>query len=1432
MSVWDFKPETISSTRTGGALFATVVILGGFLRIVLPTGAVSRNSPSKPEIKLAQSSEPAVKSSYSTEIAEKISESFGCLESANASAPPDRVNWRVPPYSRSLSKFIIAFVPDPVHTHLSLLFDRDVEAMESAVPQINFGTEEQPQNFVFDRSILPWRTGSSEAASDPKSAAILAAEKADREKFPGLLIFRMNGDADTPSVSQDSESQDSEGQCPPRKTLFIFLVAETPTSGIRTLQFQNSLHIMREIRKGSGPAGNAKSEPLLLLGPNFSGSLGSLEGQLKQLGQDENISDVFAYSGTVTNDDSAKAFRKSFPETDRLDVRFASFQQNDGYAIEMFARFANSRGFRPEEIAVLSEGDTVYGNQAKSITKQQNNKTTSTNLPVGPNNPPSTSCDNDNSSELAACMVYLNFPREISSFRSAYEKQLASQQQAVRIPGKPSLPLDADDEGKDDDAVAPFAEGQTPLSQEAVMLGLVTELQKHHIKFTILLATNPMDQVFLASYLRSNYPQGRIVVTTPDLMLGSQDDALLNSVLGLNNYSLVPALSDSLCRFGSARGPHVDRLFNSSLSVGIYNATLGLMAILADPSGPSPQMDSSEILFAPYVEYSSADLTQITTNESTCDSSPLLWLTILGRDGYWPIAALTNSDVRSTSYNLPIVPTSETSAKSSSLPEVLSDNSTSPGDEVLHTRTAWNVAYSICLAVLILHLILSWTGSFLSNWEAQAQFARSHDRLGVYVIAIGAFWLSTCFVLLMCTRNPLISWRTVWDLPLTLLLWSPLPVFAVLTTYDFVKLRNQQKTGRILAGLILAMTLFQLLLACNLIHWFPYTWSNRLIHLSSGVSPILPFLLLCVAGYWWAWLSLRSVSIVDLRRPRLPAASRLPQTAVRFSDSEGEKVRNTAHPLGFGWRIVGILGILLLVSLTTLEWKHPLQSLEGNKYDWGYSLALGAVIAVFLSCLIRLVLTWVDYKQILSALDHSPLREAFSRMKRLSWRSMWNPGGSTLRETYRVMSRTLENMVHLKKSVEEEKKKPFGTLFRNQSPLLNLDDLDAVIKEIEKTEQRIGIATRIYRALTLQNAAAGGNGPIVPDLLTDKIPDAQKRLEVLLAKYESYAMQKAERAKCPAGTIDDLKCEQGLLSLAVEQHRVLSLRPYYSTASWNHENQGLLEEIQNDLKLFSSSVEKIEKLFEEENGLEKFAANKECFGEAVSALHGLTDAMQKYIGRFPKEGQGSKDRQKNQEEEKPTECKRVHAELVTGLMDSVESLQKQLANTAGTVFKNILDPIWKDEILPAVSEDERIKRPELKMMRAISEEFVALVYVNFLQSVLLQMRSLVICAGGMYVLILCSMNVYPFEPHPALQVLGVALVVVMAVAVGFVYAEMHRDAILSRLTSTNAGELGWDFWFKFVSAGAIPVFSLLAVQFPEIGKFLFSWLAPAMQALK
>jgi len=185
------------------------------------------------------------------------------------------------------------------------------------------------------------------------------------------------------------------------------------------------------------------------------------------------------------------------------------------------------------------------------------------------------------------------------------------------------------------------------------------------------------------------------------------------------------------------------------------------------------------------------------------------------------------------------------------------------------------------------------------------------------------------------------------------------------------------------------------------------------------------------------------------------------------------------------------------------------------------------------------------------------------------------------------------------------------------------------------------------------------------------------------------------------------------------------------------------------------------------------------------------------------------------------------------LMKRVEALQKEMAKTGAILIRDVLRPMWEvDEEAMTVSSDDRLAKTTLQPFRAMAEEYAALVYVNFLVTVLLRIRTLVLSAGGLYVLIVISMNVYPFEPHPALQTLAVVLLLVMGGAVGYVYAEMHREVILSRLTSTSPGELGMDFWIRFASAAAIPVFSLLATQFPDVNKFLFSWLEPALQAMK
>jgi hypothetical protein len=1395
--------------RSGGLVVAGMFVVSGFARIFSPHPA----APQTP----AQHKTPAVQTQtktpetetkadpYPVELGEKIRESFGCASPENQPTEhPEKNHWNVPENSRGQIRFLFALEPDPAHTHLALLFDRGVEALELAV--------QRDGSYAFDRSILPWQSSPHGSGKSDESNKDTGAQPRKLEKYPGLLIFRKSTE-----LSSGTDYAPSSRSCPAKASLFVFLIAETPTSGIRADQFQNALTIMRQIRDGSTVP--LEYQSLLLLGPNFSGSLDSLRREIQQIPPDLHISNIAVYSGGVTSQESMARFRAALKDAKRP-VRFESFQENDAYAIQMFTSFAASRGYCSSEIAILSEADTAYGNQPP-----QSSKTSDSNDKESTNEKSSCEWPIDNPKNAdERKIVHLHFPREISFFRAAYQKELAAQaQNAAKIPnGKSSLPPETDEEANDDDAVAPFARSQMTQSQEAVMLGIVSELQKHRTKFSILLATNPVDEVFLARYLRSNYPQGRIVVTSPDLLLMKQDDSLLYGVLGLNDYSLVPGIGDSLYQIPDERTTHTDQLFDSSSSVGVFNAATALL--FTNPGDPTIRQLVAHQGAPAFADYASPGL------PVPLGHRPILWLTILGRDGYWPLAALTEETdpdiVRNSS--LPIVPVGTQSTTQSTLPFIV-EKLDLPDSSPLHTRPAWNVTYGLCFVLLALHAYLSIYGSFLSNSESKAQFARSDDPLSAAVLAIGAFWLCIFFVLLLCTRSLRFAWDTVCPVGITILLWAPLPIFIAITAYDLKKRCNKPSIVYGFLTATLAVSIFLIALSSGVFPKLQFVWSSRLIHLTSGVSPALPFLLLLAAGYWWAWLSLRSVSIVDMRRPRLPNILSLPRSAVRISESEGEAVRATAHPLAIGWRINGCLIGVLLISISALEWRHPLQSLEGYVYDIGYSVGLAFTIAVFLSCLIRLVFTWFDYKQVLSGLDRTPLREAFSRMKRLSWRSMWNPGGSTLRATYRVMSRILESMPRVKAILSKNEKS------------------SEVLKSIQATEDRLEDVMNDYYALFPLSSEEESF-----EELLEGIGDTRKKLTEAIKRY-SLLFPLDEKVKAIPESRHALEDVQ-----SADQRFSESWNTFTNAFEAAKKMQAIAEiKAAKKRSFFQRFVFKLRQLWEVLSPAKTVQSSpnrgREVIRQIRAAHRRLVEAVSEHDAQLasdPPQEAVSQTAHDSLKKIKAAQSKLIAAldryaalfpaagvynprgKILLNLTISLGELQQQLANTAGLIYREILTPLWAEERVPSVSEDERLPKVELEVSRAIEEEFVALVYVNFLQSVLLQMRSLVICAGGMYVLLLCSMNVYPFEPHLALQILGVVLIVIMASVVGFVYKEMHSDPILSRLTSTTAGVLGWDFWLKFISAGAIPVFSLLAVQFPEIGRFLFSWLEPALQAVK
>src|SRR5262249_18747548 len=117
--------------------------------------------------------------------------------------------------------------------------------------------------------------------------------------------------------------------------------------------------------------------------------------------------------------------------------------------------------------------------------------------------------------------LQLYYPRGIAHLRDAYQQNLKAQADSEMGKAAPQngLPLSLSVTGNDDDTVAPFSPLQTPLSQESILQGIVTTLRMAHAKVVVIRAGDPLDTVFLAHYLRQNYPQARLVTAGADLLM-------------------------------------------------------------------------------------------------------------------------------------------------------------------------------------------------------------------------------------------------------------------------------------------------------------------------------------------------------------------------------------------------------------------------------------------------------------------------------------------------------------------------------------------------------------------------------------------------------------------------------------------------------------------------------------------------------------------------------------------------------------------------------------------------------------------------------------------------------------------------------------------------------------------------------------------------
>jgi len=987
------------------------------------------------------------------------------------------------------ARFIIATLPDPLHTHLPLVFDQYTEAIQQSATD---------SGYIYDSSWLPWETeenpypliGDADLADDRKRL---------REAQPGIILFRKslaNHGSDPPKL-------------PYQDCLIVFVVGEEPTAGIHRAQLENAIQWISFMRT----RGNFTAQSLQILGPSFSGSFPSL---VQTLNQPEVLKDLIQleqthldiFSGAVTSLESVRWFvgatggaptpnpqpqaknplahtRGGAPQLSSLGIFFRSFQQSDNVTQDQLCNFLAGSSLDTDKLAIVAEDETAYG-----FTPTPTPAAAPTSADADPR-----SADVDPRSADVCKVKGLRrrgtptfyYPRDISALRAAYQQQslfTTDKSQPSTDTIRHTLRTDlADPEGKQHDTIRTYGATQTALSQEAVLMQLVDMLRAHRTQFILLKSSNPLDQLFLAHFFKLTYPEGRVIVMGANLLLRRESGANgLDGILVLSNYPLLPdidhwtkytpykqpapsLLSELLMYFGLQDQPspsqeqqtdHSHRTFSNGFAEGTYLA-LRFLLIKPDPGKNSksrsyflPDNCSFDAISFRIPDYSKPFWLDPDRNTKAGCHQPITWLSVLGNSGFLPVASLddkkkTHVFTNDAFFEASLTP--ETSSRLLNIPWQIITGPFAPNqdDRWPFVPLSMDLAIVATLLWAAFHAVCAWRASITVKPDHRAYFVAQPEASHALLMVLGS-------VLIVVVAS-ILSWGFGWLTPtpagqpmrypgpynsFPIVVWG-IAGFAIIANswaeHRRAKLNSRSMLEATFPPALLYIFLtfgFCLLLGIALENdAFPESFIPifiRSMNLTSGVSPVVPIVLLAVGMYGWVWYSLKGLALLGPDRPCLPPCDTLKiEMAERgkmdlltmLSEKRaGEPLVKLCGPFEQTAVLVAIAVIaLLLIFVPLFCGGAPIRSFGLRSYSLMVFVGIVLSIGILIGSTYQVVRLWLRLRSLLTFLDKLPLRRTFQAMRGFTWGSIWKMGGNAFDVRFKIFYRQFETLNHLSASL-------------------------------------------------------------------------------------------------------------------------------------------------------------------------------------------------------------------------------------------------------------------------------------------------------------------------------------------------------------------------------------------------------------------------------
>jgi hypothetical protein len=973
-------------------------------------------------------------------------------------------------------RYVVALAPDPRHTNLGFLFDRELSLLLQAA---------QDEGYDYDSSWLPWREHESQALTylaDQQYATELTEE---REACPGVLLFRKRPDPTIAQQTADASYQSS---------LMVFVVGEQATGGINEYQWSNAVAWLATYASPRVSTDqNSNDGVFRLLGPTFTGSLVSLERGLtdaytKNQKFQERFPDARILSGSVTGCSAIHWFESHLPVPVNKEHRlyFGTFQENDDLHIFRFLDYLKGNGTEPGDVAILSEDETAYAAHAMDN-------------PLHPANDP---CSFPYARENRP--VNLVYPRDISALRDAYQEQSVFDSSGLRLKEHQHAILheSAGQVGPTDDitdSLPSFSGSVTAIDQESYLYGLVDFLRAHHTRYLVLRCTNPLDSLFLTRFFHRAHPDARIVTVGSDLLFRREIDTTeFRGVLTLSSYPLLPREQhwSAITEDDWGRLGHNHLVFQGHLAEGMYIAMRYLLRekmvthsapqvsvtplIAVQPPGSTEPLRIQRIIPTPGYE----DPFWLRSGPKDLDFAhrPPTWLSAVGRDGYWPVAVLERTrfhlDYPGTDESIPkgktpagplkstvveltqprVPPLQHYDLKRSDTDQDAPDPHWSFNQSLLiKLPLPWLVCTFLALALVCYQLWglafggLDPSDGFLSAFRITRNINQSL-LLGIScALAIMPLFELTDIYALTNQFDQIsgdLRARPAFVLTVFLFLGMILLILARFRHDGWAYGVRAVVVCLVFFGLFRYLYLLTFQARLTLSNGIPLFY--RMTHITDGVSPLVPILLLTFGFYLWNWQAMAGNLMLAEGCPTLPKLNfpatlgTLGPAGYRVSWEFGKKILKIANPLYYSWRIIVVpLFFLIAAYFCFIRPRNlPLLSLEGNTFNYTVNGLLLLALLFTVAESLRLYSTWVRLKDLLQALGRLPLRRTFARLRPIEANSVWSVSSNVRRVQYDLFNEQLDAANRLNNltpfaRTSLNQVKLYGETFRAAEPLVS-----------------------------------------------------------------------------------------------------------------------------------------------------------------------------------------------------------------------------------------------------------------------------------------------------------------------------------------------------------------------------------------------------------